>query len=40
MESGLKKQILGRLGLRFMACGYSKLEARDADHNAKVRFQF
>ena len=23
-----------------MACGYSKLEARDADHNAKVRFQF
>ena len=23
-----------------MACGYSKLEARDSDHNAKIRFQF
>ena len=23
-----------------MACGYSKLEALDADYNAKIRFQF
>ena len=26
--------------LQSMACGYSKLEARDADHNSKIRFQF